>query len=300
MTGMPSAPQPSPAPLPEVGAADIVPVAATAPDPPRHEETIGDRDLRDWRSRTGRRLLRIFATLVIRGERIWRGWSLHLTVLAILLVGGALATAVAEAGADVYEDVQHQSGIAGLDQPVLDWAVANRTPTSSHWVTDFTHIGGTVGGPIVALAVVGALVWAWRKWTPVLVMVPGLVGALLITVVGKDVTGRARPPQALAVPPFEVSASFPSGHTLNATVLAGLAVYLLLIVTRRWWLGILGVVLAIGYAATMGLSRVWLGHHWLTDVVAGWLLGAAWVLGVITVHRLVLTVRHHAHPEAPA
>ena len=62
----------------------------------------------------GRRLLRIFATLVIRGERIWRGWSLHLTVLAILLVGGALAAAVAEAGADVYEDVQHQSGIAGM------------------------------------------------------------------------------------------------------------------------------------------------------------------------------------------
>ena len=62
----------------------------------------------------------------------------------------------------------------------------------------------------------------------------------------------------------------------------------------------LAALLAIGYAATMGLSRVWLGHHWLTDVVAGWLLGAAWVLGVITVHRLVLTVRHHAHPEAPA
>ena len=103
MTGMPSAPQPSPAPLPEVGAADIVPDAATAADPPRHEETIGDRDLRDWRSRSGRRLLRMFATLVVRGERIWRGWSLHLTVLAILLVGGALATAVAEAAADVYE-----------------------------------------------------------------------------------------------------------------------------------------------------------------------------------------------------
>lgn len=127
-------------------------------------------------------------------------------------------------------------------------------------------------------------------------VITGLVGALLITVVGKDVTGRARPPQALAVPPFEVSASFSSGHTLNATVLAGLAAYLLLIVTRRWWLGILGVVLAFGYAATMGLSRVWLGHRWLTDVVAGWLLGAAWVLWG---HHRPSSGPHRAAPRAP-
>jgi undecaprenyl-diphosphatase len=51
------------------------------------------------------------------------------------------------------------------------------------------------------------------------------------------------------------------------------------------------VIVAFVWALAMGLSRVFLGHHWLTDVIFAWLLGAAWLALVITSHRLFLTIR---------
>ncbi len=116
-------------------------------------------------------------------------------------------------------------------------------------------------------------------------------GSLAMTIVGKDLVDRARPPAALAVPPLEVSPSFPSGHTLNATVLTTVVVYLVLIETTAAWQRSLAITLGTLFVVTMGLSRVFLGHHWLTDVLAGWLIGLAWALAVITAHRLWLTLR---------
>ena len=60
------------------------------------------------------------------------------------------------------------------------------------------------------------------------------------------------------------------------------------------------MIAAIIWALAMGLSRVFLGHHWLTDVIFAWLLGAAWLTLVITSHRLFLTIRRAEPPRGVA
>ena len=80
---------------------------------------------------------------------------------------------------------------------------------------------------------------------------------------------------------------------LLGIVIAGIVAYLLVLRQHRKRTRALTVILAVLFAVTMGLSRVFLGHHWLTDVLVAWTLGIAWLAVVITAHRLFLTFRLH-------
>jgi undecaprenyl-diphosphatase len=273
------------------------------PGPPRSrtpEDAIGGRDLTAWHTRFGRWLVSVFAALA-RTVRPAVGrvadWSTaHLAFVVFAAIALGLMALLVEGVEQVYESVTERDGLAGLDQPVLDAMVAQRTPGLDSAVTTFTDLGGTIGMPIIAgVAVIAIALWR-RSWTPVVLGLIAAAGSVAMTVVGKDMIDRARPPAALAVPPLEVSPSFPSGHTLNATVLVTIVVYLLLIETTATWQRVLAVTIGTAFVVLMGLSRVYLGHHWLTDVVAGWLIGLAWALAVITAHRLWLTLRERAEP----
>ena len=263
--------------------------------PPPEDERIGDWDLADWRSDSGRFVVRA----AVRGAgvlgRLGR-WSLaNLALVLTVGIGLGLVWGLTEVAAEVYENVVDQDGISVIDQPVLDWSVGMRTPESSRLVTDFTDLGGTVGMPLIAVLAGVGLAIAWHRWTPLVLMAIASAGSLAMTSTGKDTAGRARPPQALAGPPFESSASFPSGHTLNATVVLGLTAYLLVIwIRKRRWRAVVIVVLGLLIVA-MGLSRVYLGHHWLTDVIAGWAIGLGWLASVITGHRVRITLARR-HP----
>ena len=266
--------------------------SADLPPPAHHdEERIGARDLTQWRTLGGVLVLRWISRAARVLSRATR-WSLANVALVLTVgVGLALVWGFAAVSEEVYENVVDRDGISVIDQPVLDAAVRMRTPLSERLVTDFTDLGGTVGMPLIAVVATIGLAIAWRGWTPVVLMAIASAGSLAITVTGKDIAGRARPPQALAVPPFESSASFPSGHTLNATVILGLTAYLLVIwIRKRRWRAVVVVLLGLMVVA-MGLSRVYLGHHWLTDVVAGWAIGLGWLASVVTGHRVRITLQ---------
>lgn len=228
-------------------------------------------------------LNRLQRALSAASDRLGGPGTLLLTLAAGLLP--ALLLALAAAG--VYDAVVEEDGVAGLDQPVLQAAVSARSPALDTAVTWLTNLGGTVGLPLIASAGVLALCWWRRTWTPLILVAAAAAGSLLLTVAGKAFVGRHRPALEDAVPPYEYSASFPSGHSLNSLVVTGTLAYLLVLYLHSRLARIAVVAGAAVFVGAVGLSRVYLGHHWLTDVLVAWSLGLAWLAILITAHQLV-------------
>lgn len=199
---------------------------------------------------------------------LWPG-----VLLLALGIGGFLA---------VLDWVTEQEDLYLIDQPLLEFLSQHRT----EGLTAFFEVVTTAFGPVVLPIIVAviALIW-WRVstswWHPAL-----LVGAMILsTVLGmglKVAVGRARPEDVfMQIPGFETSFSFPSGHTIGATTFVLVVSYLLLHDDSEssWRLALwsVGAVIIIGLVA---LSRLYLGYHFLTDVIAGACVGVA-VLGVV-------------------
>jgi undecaprenyl-diphosphatase len=250
--------------------------------PEQADRTLGDVDLTTWRTPAGRASAEASVRL---GHRFGA-----LPVLVVtLLIGIAIAALATLLASEVYDAVREADDVAVLDRPVLDWMMSVRTPGLDTVVTWWTNVAGTIGMPVVAVAFLVGFTIQRRRWTPVVLLVAASGGSLLMTIAGKDLIGRARPPRADAVPPYEHSPSFPSGHTLNATVIVGTIVYLLILRQSRRVTRVTTIVVGSLFVLSVGVSRVFLGHHWLTDVLAAWALGVAWLALVVTAHRLYLT-----------
>lgn len=254
-----------------------------------HDRFVGGRDLTRWRGRTGH----LLAAAV---QRVGAVLGPHSALILTLLAGALIAVSLTAVFAQVYESVVEADGVAGLDHPVLDTAKTFRSPALDFAATAYTDVGGTVGMPILALTATVVLALRRRSWTPVILIIIAAAGSLMMTIAGKQLIGRTRPELTDAVPPYEYSASFPSGHSLNSVVIAGIVAYLVILRLENPRARTITVLLAAAFATTMGLSRVYLGHHWLTDVLAAWALGAAWLALVITAHRLYLTTRVRRTP----
>ena len=133
---------------------------------------------------------------------------------------------------------------------------------------------------LIPLVIVAGLVWwaVWNRWGPLCSLATAYGGAVLLSSVLKAAVGRARPPAASAVGHFG-GLAFPSGHAMQATAVWGMVAVLIVRQFRRRTLS----VTAGATAALVGTSRVYLGAHWLTDVLGGWVLGAIWLVVVATV-----------------
>lgn len=154
-----------------------------------------------------------------------------------------------------------------------------------------------VGGQGSLVAGVAAALWAiWRRqWLYLGFVVVTLVGAGLLNSALKMIFARPRPAFA-NVFAVEQNASFPSGHAMLSLVTFGLLAYFLFYRDRRLLVRTLIVGITVIFVLLVGISRLALGVHYLSDVLAGYAVGGLW-LGACIAAMSVLQERHYRWQE---
>jgi undecaprenyl-diphosphatase len=231
-----------------------------------------------------------------RVRRLFQAARTEIAALAALLIVAVGVLSFIELSDDVTEADSQAFDLAVLHavRPFVD---DPGRPWGPWWLheaaADLTSLGGVaVLGLFAIIAVVFLLLQ--RKRLSALLLVVGLAGGVMLSEGLKAVFGRERPPvvyQAVET----INASFPSGHALLSAVF-----YLTLgvMLTRAFSQKRLKAY-ALGVAVLMtlivGVTRIYLGAHWASDVFAGWSVGAAWAMALWLVSWFVAKRQRRAH-----
>jgi membrane-associated phospholipid phosphatase len=234
-------------------------------------------------------------------------WLVRLRGLAATAVHrtvalGALVLLVCIASfARLLDDVTESDGITLFDRHVTRLVAANRHTGVSDVFQGLTEIGApNVLAVIVAVA--GCfLAWRGRSLQPILVALVASGGVRVLVNVVKNLVDRERPSPSMAIE-AAYGYSFPSGHAAGAVVTFGVIAFMATATVRSrggriaLWAG--AALLALGVSC----SRIYLGVHYLSDVLAAWAIGISWltvlVVGVSVVQRAPrpLAGAHHGEP----
>lgn len=213
------------------------------------------------------------ATSLVRGLR-----DLTLSPLPVAMV--AIVAGCAWAFIGIAGEIS-EGEVAAFDQALLLWFrdPANLSlPIGPHWLEiammDLTTLGGTAVLVTLVAVVVGFMLFAGMAG-PALFTVLSIGGGTAFSQLLKIFYDRPRPDLVEHLAAIQ-TASFPSGHATMATLVYLTLGAMVVRLVDGHALRVYVMVVAVLLSAIVGVSRVYLGVHWPTDVLAGWALGAAW------------------------
>lgn len=194
-----------------------------------------------------------------------------------LLVGVGVAAVLFAAFWELAEDFAYSPFVLGFDSVIATAIQQLRHPVMTWVMVVITVLGGTFA-VTVGLAVLVVVLWRRGRSREAVYAAVVVAGGALLSALTKGLTGRARPPVAAALIELPASFSFPSGHTMGSLCLAwavGHAIVGSPSIPARRKPGLVAIVAL--YPVLVGTSRVYLGVHWPSDVLASWLLSGAWI-----------------------
>lgn len=245
----------------------------------------------------GVRLLLRFVGRHPRIAALERAWETRIAtvrsygpVFLIAAVGAAASIAAGNAFADLAEAmIENSPLLQRIDEFVWEAARLYRGAAGTAFFTFFTLLGTPVGLFVVVLAAVARMVAQRRfRWVAYLVVTAG--GGGLLNLALKAIFERQRPDLAEALR-HATGHSFPSGHAMGAMVVFGALTYLALRVLGTWKAKSAAIAVAIGVILAISSSRIYLGVHWISDIVAGMAAGLVWVLATTLAYETVRRVR---------
>lgn len=227
----------------------------------------------------------------------WTRRHVEMTFLVLLGIVVAAVWALAELTDEVVE-----GSTRSLDRDIL---LLLRTPGNLSdprgpmWLEemgrDMTALGG-VAVLTLATLVVSLFFLLMGRWATAIYVLLTVGSGILISGIAKEFFDRPRP-DLVPHGSFVHTASFPSGHSMMAAVAYLSLGVLIARVQPRFVIRVYVMVVAVLLTIFVGISRVYLGVHWPTDVAAGWLAGGAWAMLCLVVMRS-LSRRGHMEEEA--
>jgi membrane-associated phospholipid phosphatase len=207
-----------------------------------------------------------------RSPRLRRHFSLRL--LLRLLLGFGLSSFCLWVFAQIADSVAEQETLTLIDSALADALYTMATPRTTAIYQVISLFGSQI---VFLLTLLVAMYYFWRRlWLYLWVWLIALTGGEILNLLLKEFFARARPvfETPLVV---ELNYSFPSGHAMMSMIAYGMLAYFTVLTVKNLRLRIL-----IGFAATLvvlliGISRLYLGVHFLSDVVAGFAAGGVWL-----------------------
>jgi len=212
-------------------------------------------------------IFRALRKLGSHGRNFYAVVGIFLVVGALIAVGGTLA--FAQLG-----DIVRQGRTQEFDTAVLRWIGARHTPFFTTVMNEVTPLGTGV----VVLMVVGvtaAFLWGTEHKHSARLLLAATAGSILLNNVLKLYFDRPRP-EVFERLTHAASSSFPSGHAMSATVVYGTVGYLLARLHKRAWSRALTLLFAVTMIVLICFTRLYLGVHYPSDVLAGIIIGLAW------------------------
>lgn len=195
----------------------------------------------------------------------------------------------------IVEDLLTRDPIVAVDHSLAQWLATVRTDPVVQVFIWITRLGNwqVIASFLLATAI---LLWLQRNTRLLAGLLAATGGGMLFTALGKLAFQRPRPLEAVLV---EHSWAFPSGHATVAVACYGFLGYLLVRAANSWQARVNWLFATLALILLIGLSRIVLGVHYLSDVWAGYLVGALWLIIGISLAGWLTARDGYAAPQRP-